>query len=194
MASPSEDVKLDRLRLLHATRVLPYSAPVSSSEEPDSFIIEGGEVVLPDRVIRNGVLLAKGAKILHAGLAQKLPLPLPAGCRRIDAQGAIVCPALWEQHIHGCGGISTEGMSPRSLKEMARFLARRGVGAFLPTTVPLEESLSLLGEAMEATAGDPDIAGRIPASPWRVHSSPRRVAGPYRKASCGSRRPPTFSV
>ncbi len=162
MAPPSEDVKLHGVRRLHAARILPYSCRVPQREEAGSFLIENGEIVLPDRVIRNGSLLAEGAKILSTGPAQKMPFPLPAGCRRIDAKGAMVCPALWEQHIHGCGGISTERMSARSLSEMAGFLARRGIGAFLPTTVPHEESLVLLGEAIDGTTNDPGVRGRIP--------------------------------
>ena len=135
---------------------------MSSTDRPDPFLIENCEIVLPDRVVKAGALLTEGARILYAGPAARLPSPLPPGCRRIDAGGGLACPALWEQHIHGCGGISTESMSPQSLTEMAGFLARKGVGAFLPTTVPHEDSLARLGEAIEGTAMDPGVRGRIP--------------------------------
>jgi N-acetylglucosamine-6-phosphate deacetylase len=135
---------------------------VSSTAPPGPFLIENCEVVLPDRVVKSGALLAADARIVFAGPASRLPTPLPPGCRRIDAGGALVSPALWEQHIHGCGGISTERMSPESLSEMAGFLSRRGVGVFLPTTVPHEDSLARLGESIESTANNPDIRGRIP--------------------------------
>ncbi len=113
-------------------------------------------------MVKSGALLAADGRIAFAGPAARLPSPLPPGCTRIDAGGSLVCPALWEQHIHGCGGISTEKMSPASLSEMAAFLARRGIGAFLPTTVPHEESLSALGAAIAATEADPAVRGRIP--------------------------------
>jgi N-acetylglucosamine-6-phosphate deacetylase len=45
---------------------------------------------------------------------------------------------------------------------MARFLAQRGIGAFLPTTVPHEDSLARLGEAIEESVSHPDVRGRIP--------------------------------
>ena len=135
---------------------------MSDTELPVSLLIENGEVVLPDRVFKRGSVLTNGEKILYAGPDQKLPSPPPPGCRRLDAGGALVCPALWEQHIHGCGGISTEKMSPQSLTEMAIFLARRGVGCFVPTTVPIEDSMALLGEAIDGTANHPAVRGRIP--------------------------------
>jgi N-acetylglucosamine-6-phosphate deacetylase len=135
---------------------------VSSTDQPAPFLIENCELVLPDRVVKQGALLAAGSRIQYAGPASRLPSPLPPGCVRIDGAGALACPALWEQHIHGCGGISTEKMSAQSLGDMARFLARRGVGAFLPTTVPHEDSLARLGEAIEGAADDPDVRGRVP--------------------------------
>jgi N-acetylglucosamine-6-phosphate deacetylase len=135
---------------------------VSSTAQPGPFLIENCEIVLPDRVVKSGALLVAEGKIISAGPAARLPSPLPPGCARIDAGGSLACPALWEQHIHGCGGIATEKMTVSGLAEMAAFLARRGVGAFLPTTVPLEESLQCLGTAIAGTAADPAVHGRVP--------------------------------
>jgi N-acetylglucosamine-6-phosphate deacetylase len=148
--------------LLPAVGFLPYIGHVSSTAQLRPFLIEKCEIVLPDRVIRSGALLVADGRISYAGPAARLPSPLPPGCARIDAGGSLACPALWEQHIHGCGGISTEKMTSTSLSEMAAFLARRGVGAFLPTTVPHEESLAGLGAAIAGTAADPAVNGRIP--------------------------------
>ena len=92
------------------------------------FLLQGCEVVLPDRVIRQGAVLADDGRILFAGSADRLPSRLPDGVRRVPASGLRACPALWETHIHGCGGVSTESMTPESLAAMAAFLARKGIG------------------------------------------------------------------
>lgn len=114
-----------------------------------SFLISGCEVVLPDKVVPRGAVLADRGRIVFAGALDGLPGTLPEGCRRIPGEGLRACPALWETHIHGCGGISTERMTAESLGRMAGFLAEKGVGAFLPTVVPDEETLRCLGQALD---------------------------------------------
>jgi len=138
------------------------------------FLITGCEVVLPDRMIRRGAVLAHEGKILFAGSEDRLPGKLPDGCRRIAAPGMRACPALWETHIHGCGGVSTENMTARTLALMGQFLARRGIGAFLPTIVSDERSIGSLGEALSSLQAEPLLRGRIPG----VH-----VEGPFVSAA-----------
>jgi N-acetylglucosamine-6-phosphate deacetylase len=142
------------------------AAPIAS----DALLIQDCDVVLPDRVLCQGAVLAAQGKILYAGSADRLPMPLPPGCRRVSGGGLLACPALWETHIHGCAGVSTEEMDGDSLRRMARFLAGRGIGAFMPTAVPDERHIRLLGDALESTADNPDISGRIPG----IH-----VEGPF---------------
>ncbi len=135
---------------------------MTRSDASASFLIEGCDVVLPDGVIRHGVILACDGSILFAGSRDRVPGDLPAGCRTIPAEGMLACPALWDPHIHGCGGVSTENMTAESLAEMAGFLAAHGVGAFLPTIVADEGHVARLGEAIIAAGDRPDLRGRIP--------------------------------
>ena len=120
------------------------------------------DVVLPDTVIRNGAVLAADGKIKYAGPADKLPEGIPAGCTKISAEGSLACPALWETHLHGCGGVSTENMTGQSLLNMAQFLSSKGIGAFMPTTVSDESHLACLGDALESMADRPELRGRVP--------------------------------
>jgi N-acetylglucosamine-6-phosphate deacetylase len=143
---------------------------VAETNPVTPLLIQDCELVLPDRVVRQGAVLAVGGTILYAGAADRLPAPLPAGCLRVSAGGMLACPSLWETHIHGCVGVSTEKMDPDSLLRMARFLAGRGVGVFMPTAVPDEKHIALLGDALASTADHPEISGRIPG----IH-----VEGPF---------------
>jgi len=138
------------------------------------FLITGCEVVLPDRVIRHGAVLADEGRILFAGSEDRLPGELPDGCRRITATGLRACPALWETHIHGCGGVSTESMTGPSLRQMGQFLARQGIGAFLPTVVSDERHIGSLGDALDSVQDTPELRRRIPG----IH-----VEGPFVSAA-----------
>ncbi|MGA2973695.1 MAG: amidohydrolase family protein [Spirochaetia bacterium] len=119
-------------------------------------------------------MLADEGTILFAGPEDRLPEKLPDGCRRIAAEGTRACPALWETHIHGCGGVSTEEMTAQSLAQMGRFLAQRGIGAFLPTIVSDEQYIASLGEALNSVRDAPVLRGRIPG----IH-----VEGPFVSAA-----------
>ena len=135
-----------------------------------AFLLTGCEVVLPDRVLRNGAVLVDEGRILFAGAEDRLPNRLPEGCRRVAATGLRACPALWETHIHGCGGVSTESMTQESLTQMAGFLSRKGIGAFVPTIVSDEKHIEALGVSIESVRKDPAVRGRIPG----IH-----VEGPF---------------
>jgi N-acetylglucosamine-6-phosphate deacetylase len=123
-------------------------------------LIEGGDLVLPDRLIRKGAVLLRDGKINAVGPAYRIATELPDDCKRVNATGSLICPSLWEIHIHGCGGVSVENMTVDGLSRMGRFLAARGVGAFLPTTVANEGMLSDLGAALEGADRTNGLQGR----------------------------------
>lgn len=97
-----------------------------------------------------------------------------------------VCPALWETHIHGCAGQGTDSASPQAIEKMAGFLARQGVGAFLPTVVADHEMLASLGAAIEKVRKAPGMSDRIPGiyvegpfvAPARRGGIPERCTSP----------------
>ena len=157
----------------------------------ETYLIEDGDIVLPDRVIRSGALLVSEGRILASGAAGQVRESAPAGCRRISAAGGLVCPALWETHIHGCAGQGTDRASPEAVTRMADFLASQGVGAFLPTVVADDAMLSSLGRAVEAVRERPGMKDRVPGiyvegpfvAPSRRGGIPERCVSP---ASAGS--------
>lgn len=64
---------------------------------------------------------------------------------------AILTPTFLDVHIHGAAGHDVMDCSPAGLGEVQRFLARRGTGHYLPTTVTA--SIDDILHALDALAG-----------------------------------------
>jgi len=82
------------------------------------------------------------------------------GAALLDFPDATLAPAFLDVHIHGAAGHDVMEATPEALAKVSRFLAGRGTGSFLATTVtaPLDATLrSLAGLARrieEARAAD----------------------------------------
>jgi len=63
-------------------------------------------LVMPDHLIPDGVLLIENGKI--ADFDEARHLPIPDGCRIVDAKGMYVGPGLVDIHSHAGGGFSFE--------------------------------------------------------------------------------------
>ncbi len=57
----------------------------------------------------------------------------------IDAGGRYLSPGFIDVHIHGCLGSDTMDDSDSSLENISRAIAARGVTAFLPTTMTMDQ-------------------------------------------------------
>ncbi len=97
---------------------------------------------------------------------------------RIDAThhfpDATLVPAYVDIHIHGCSGHDVMEATPDALRTISGYLATRGVGAYLPTTVtsPREETLrALAGLATEINRQQDSPTG---ATPLGIH-----LEGPF---------------
>lgn len=68
---------------------------------------------------------------------------MPGGARGMDFPGALLAPTFFDVHIHGAAGHDVMEATPEALERMGRFLASRGTGSFLATTVtaPLDTTL-----------------------------------------------------
>lgn len=117
---------------------------------------------MPDRIIRGGIVFVHEGTIRYSGPGDSPSRAASGSMPHIDASGLLVCPALWEPHIHGCAGVSTERTTPDSILSMASFLASKGVGAFLPTTISDEGLVSALGTTLTALEETGKLKGRVP--------------------------------
>jgi N-acetylglucosamine-6-phosphate deacetylase len=86
----------------------------------------------------------------------------------VNFAGATLAPAFFDVHIHGCAGHDVMEATPQALAAVGSFLATRGVGSYLATTVTasMDETLkSLSGLAKLLSAPHP--AGQ--ARPLGIH-------------------------
>lgn len=63
--------------------------------------IVNAKVVLPDRLVEDGVILMEGDRIQAVGSAKDIPLP--ADCEKIDAKGQVAGPGFVDIHCHAGG-------------------------------------------------------------------------------------------
>jgi N-acetylglucosamine-6-phosphate deacetylase len=98
---------------------------------------------------------------------------LPPGGQVMDFPGATLAPAFLDVHIHGAAGYDVMDAAPEFPEKMGRFLASRGTGAYLATTVtaPLDRTLKSVSALAKVIAEGP-VAGQ--ARPIGIH-----LEGPF---------------
>jgi N-acetylglucosamine-6-phosphate deacetylase len=98
---------------------------------------------------------------------------LPAGARVLDFPGATLAPAFFDVHTHGAMGHDLMEATPEALQAVSSFLATRGVGNFLVTTVtaPIDTTLRSL-ERLAKLLAQPPVEGQ--SHPIGIH-----LEGPF---------------
>jgi N-acetylglucosamine-6-phosphate deacetylase len=101
---------------------------------------------------------------LIASISSRVTGELPGEARVLDFPGATLAPAFFDVHIHGAKGHDVMEASAEALAAMGSFLAARGTGSFLATTVtsPLDATLRTLSGLAKLLALPP-LAGRAQA-------------------------------
>ncbi|MGA8111098.1 MAG: N-acetylglucosamine-6-phosphate deacetylase [Acidobacteriaceae bacterium] len=110
-------------------------------------VLTAARLLTPDEIVEHPVVVLEDGVIDSIG--SRGSAPLPAG-RHVEWPDATLIPALFDVHIHGCGGHDVMEATESSLNAIGGFLARHGVGAYCATTVtaPLDTLLrSLAGLA-----------------------------------------------
>jgi N-acetylglucosamine-6-phosphate deacetylase len=100
-------------------------------------------------------------------------IEIPAQARVVDYPGATLAPAFLDVHIHGAAGHDLMEATPEALKAVGCFLASRGTGGYLATTVtaPLDATLRALSGLAKLLAAPPSPAQ---ARPLGIH-----LEGPF---------------
>jgi N-acetylglucosamine-6-phosphate deacetylase len=113
--------------------------------------------VLPNQVADHANLLVEDGRI--ARLSESTTTNLSVADSTIDLRGLTIFPGFIDIHIHGAAGVDTMQATAADLNVVSKFLAARGVTAWLPTLVPalvsdyqrandaIRQAMSLVGGA-----------------------------------------------
>jgi N-acetylglucosamine-6-phosphate deacetylase len=99
--------------------------------------------------------------------------PEPDADERIDLTGNTLSPAFFDVHIHGAAGHDIMEATPKALSAVGRFLASRGTGSYLATTVtaPMDVTLRSLSGLAKLLNG--------PTNPAEAHPIGIHLEGPF---------------
>jgi N-acetylglucosamine-6-phosphate deacetylase len=95
-------------------------------------LLTAGTLVLPDSAVADPWLLIEDGIIHSFGTRGD---GLPQHYQHHDLPGALLAPAMFDIHVHGAAGHDVMEGTPEGVSHVSRFLASRGVGAWLPTLV-----------------------------------------------------------
>lgn len=142
------------------------------------FVIVGGRVVTPDRVLDDGWLVIAGGKIVQVGSGTP---PDTGSADVVDADGCLIVPGFIDTHCHGGGGGSFSSANPEELMRAVRAHRRHGtttmLGSLVSDPIPvLRDQIAALRELVQ----EGELAG--------IH-----LEGPFiSKARCGAHDPATL--
>jgi N-acetylglucosamine-6-phosphate deacetylase len=124
-------------------------------------VIVAGSLVTPESVVERGWVEVRGGVVV--GVGQGAP---PAGRPVVDVGERLCAPGFVDLHVHGGDGSQVNADSAvegeRAVRRLARFHARHGTTALVPTTVsdsPERTRESVRGVA--AACGEVDGGGRV---------------------------------
>lgn len=91
-----------------------------------------GTVILPDRLLSDGVVLCSGDRITAVGRALEIPMPREATV--IAAPGGYISPGYVDIHVHGGAGADYMDGTREAVVTVNRAHARHGTTSIFPTT------------------------------------------------------------
>lgn len=123
------------------------------------------------RLTRHPVVVVEDGRI--ASVSAREAAELPRDGEVLDFPGATLGPAFFDVHIHGAAGHDVMDAAPQFPETMGRFLASRGTGAYLATTVtaPLDRTLKAVSALAKVVEEGPVIGQ---ARPIGIH-----LEGPF---------------
>ena len=133
-------------------------------------LITNARVCAPQGLWEPGWLLARDGRIEALGQGNP-PGGLASGAERLDGAGARLLPGFIDVHVHGGAGADTMDADPDALRHLARFHARHGVTALLPTTwsapeADLVAALKAITAVTGPVEGGATILGAHLEGPW----------------------------
>jgi N-acetylglucosamine-6-phosphate deacetylase len=169
---------------------------VGDATTPDGVLLRGARVVLPDRVADDMTILIADGLIARVS-PDSQSNSLTRNAREVDLRGASLYPGFIDAHIHGAVGVDALAASAEDLRRVARFLASRGVTAWLPTLVPApDEDYRRAVDAISTLMREQDedaTNGRRAERPPQARALGVHYEGPFvNTAQCGALRTEYF--
>jgi N-acetylglucosamine-6-phosphate deacetylase len=93
--------------------------------------IYNGQIITPERIIQNGVLLIKDGRIAEVA-DHNFEVPEAVG---VNANGKYISPGFIDIHVHGGAGFDFMDNTVEAYLEIAKMHARYGTTALYPTTL-----------------------------------------------------------
>ncbi|HEY0377896.1 MAG TPA: N-acetylglucosamine-6-phosphate deacetylase [Pyrinomonadaceae bacterium] len=119
--------------------------------------IVGGTVVMRDRAIEDGAVLAEDGHVKFVGRARDVE-PEPAS-EIVNAAGLMVLPGLIDTHVHGSHGGDVMFSDAEGIRRISRAQLRYGTTAYLPSTVSAHHEALLRALETCAAAAAVDDSG-----------------------------------
>ena len=94
--------------------------------------IGNGQIVLPDRIHKNGSVLVQNGRIIA------INVPRPEEAAFYNARGGTILPGFIELQLHGGGGADFMDADPKSFATIAYVHCQHGTTAMCPTTMTCE--------------------------------------------------------
>ena len=112
------------------------------------------------RAINNPIVQIEEGRIVSLSSAEAGKNPHPNKTDVFDFPEATLAPAFFDVHIHGAAGHDVMEANPEALSAVGAFLASRGTGSFLATTVtaPLDATLRAVS-GLAKLIENPDLIG-----------------------------------
>lgn len=116
--------------------------------------IIGGNVVTPQTVLENGIVLCEDGKIQFVGQATDAA-PEP-GAQILDAAGKFVFPGFIDTHFHGSGGDDVMANGSAGIQRISRAVLKFGTTGYLATTIAArhEELMRATEDTLAAEKAD----------------------------------------
>lgn len=127
-----------------------------------------GDIVLPDKLLRNGQIIAEDGIIIYVGERKD---NFNGRVKEIfHYENSYIWPGLIDIHIHGAGGYDTVDDNKSAVTGIAKELIKYGVTGFLATTITLpfsnlEKVINRIGE-FKWNSGEAELLGIHLEGPW----------------------------
>ncbi|MDA1232241.1 MAG: N-acetylglucosamine-6-phosphate deacetylase [Planctomycetota bacterium] len=95
-----------------------------------SIAIINGTVVLPDRLIKDGIVCCDGSVITFVGDRKAVPDDVQI----VDANGGVISPGFIDMHVHGGAGADFMDGTPEAIITACAAHLRHGTTTIFPTT------------------------------------------------------------